>query len=67
MTKSHLKKWQTFLLVMKDGTRKPYFATKDTLLDYISVNDYRNAEHVEILNREDDTTKHRIIKLTDLK
>lgn len=61
------KKWQTFKVVMKDGSYKPYFATIENLLDYLTVRDYRNADHIEILNREDDLVKHRIIKLEDLK
>lgn len=60
-------KLETFELVMKNGESKFYFATKDTLLDYISVRDYRNAEYVKICNKGNDLVKHKIIKLEDLK
>ena len=57
---------ETFILTLKDGHTKYIYCKKSELLDYISVNDYRNTEKIEILNRATDTTKHKIIDVNSL-
>lgn len=57
---------ETFILTLKDGHKKNIYCKKSELLDYISVNDYRNTEKIEILNRAADTTKHKIIDVNSL-
>ena len=57
---------ETFILTLKDGRTQYIYCKKSELLDYISVNDYRNAEKIEFLNRPTDTTKHKIIYVNNL-
>ena len=60
-------KFETFKIVMRDKTSKLYYVTKNTLLDYLTARDYLNIDYIEIINKGTDKTKHRKIKITDLK
>ncbi len=62
-----MSRYETFKVVMKDGSYVPYFCKKEELLNYMTVRHYRDCDHIEIWNRDSDKTKHRIIRKEDLK
>lgn len=53
------KQYKTFILELKDGTKKPFYCKKNELENYMTIKEYKEQARIYILPTGDDTTPHK--------
>lgn len=60
--------YQTWIIVYTDENRLKdvLYCKKDEIEKYITLKQYRELDHIEVMNRRNDKVKHRPIKKEEI-